>query len=233
MALDLSFIDTQKTLEKVIDSKQPIKESLSQLINILDKFDCKSKLAEIEKQICDYIDDHKKSKEMIKEINKPKVFMEDGKLIEFKYGDIILTISHPEIFNDDKNVFIYAIEYSLGHRYLGRNKYIKKLVYDILVEYFPNIKLKYIRNRDNFQSDLYTFSIEDKKTIESMVLNKNNTYMCSYINNNKRCELDKIHDNSNYCDKHSIPEKFHEDTGTDTYDNENDDDILELYESSL
>lgn len=217
MALDLSSIDTQKTLEKVIDSKQPIKESLSVLINILDKFDCKSKLAEIEKQICDYIDDHKKSKQMRNNINKQKIFMEDGKLIELKYGDIILTISHPVIFNDDKNVFIYVVESLLSHRYLGKNKYIKKLVYDILVEYFPDIKLKYIKNNDNFQSDLYTFSIEDKKTIDSIVSNKNNTYMCSYIDNNKRCKLDKVHI-SNYCDKHSIPEKFHEDIGTDTYD---------------
>lgn len=68
--IDLTDIDTQKTLEKVIELQQPLTISLCNLINILDKFNLKSKLAEIEKDICDYIDKNKKSHEIIKEIVK-------------------------------------------------------------------------------------------------------------------------------------------------------------------
>lgn len=63
-------IDTQKTLEKIIELQQPLTISLCNLINILDKFNLKGKLSEIEKDICDYIDENKKSKEMIEEIVK-------------------------------------------------------------------------------------------------------------------------------------------------------------------
>lgn len=234
-SIDLSDIDTQKTLEKVIESKKSINGSISDLVNIINKFDCKDKLSKIEKDLCDYIDNHKDLKQILKEINKPKVFMEDGKFIEFKYYNYTMTIAAPlnkkyeDTTNEHSNNILKITDDSCIRSSYTEKKVMKKLLYDNMITYFPNIKIKYNKmyrcicntykkcdiDEDCYPKFIYEFIIKDKETLSKLESIRKNISKCIISD----CKLDKKHEFSNYCYKHSKPKAIY-------YDSESDEDFI-------
>lgn len=242
-SLDIKDIDTQKTLQKVIEGKKPIEQTISELSKILLKYNHKSKLAEIEKDICDYIDRQKNDEEMRNNINKPKIFMEDGKVIHVEHGNNIITIGRPfsqidgdsdsddecvcnekcggSECNEKKYMEISITDNTIHPTTTKRKKIMEQKLYETLSKYFPNIKLKYNGSDLGFRT-VYNYRIIDSETrrmIRKLKIDNN----CQFVENGKRCTR-HLSQFANYCSKHNKSFKKCDITDNDhkEYENIND-----------